>query len=384
MKKLKYYMLLLGLIAIWGCNDSESDLLSAKVYFESDSYQVDIEGVDSYSFELTTRISKAVGSNVEVVYDFGNEAMIESYNTRNGTNYEPMPQENISLTSKSVFIEQGDVRSSSTTVELKNLAQIKEGDTYLVPIIIKEAGLPIISESNRVFLAVTKPIVINKVYEFERNYLSVPLSPSLKFKSVTYEALIYANSFGWIKSVMGKEGSLLLRFGDTTIEPNIMQIAGLIQFGATTQFRPQQWYHIAFTYDEVSKIGILYVNGEKVADKIVDVSEFDINDQFFIGYAYDYDSSRYWAGNMSECRLWTVARTASQIKQNMLGVDPDSDGLLGYWKLSGDDYFVENDIFYVKDQTKNNTHAVSRRGNYQGGAGRSVEPVVKESKVNLK
>ena len=38
---------------------------------------------------------------------------------------------------------------------------------------------------------------------------------------------------------------------------------------------------------------------------------------------------------MSEVRVWSVARTENQLKQNMLGVDPASDGLVLYYKLDG-------------------------------------------------
>ena len=35
----------------------------------------------------------------------------------------------------------------------------------------------------------------------------------------------------------------------------------------------------------------------------------------------------------SECRLWSVARTQSQIKFNMYRVNPESEGLLAYWRF---------------------------------------------------
>ena len=40
-------------------------------------------------------------------------------------------------------------------------------------------------------------------------------------------------------------------------------------FGAFTTFNwiptPDRWYHIAFTFDNSSKMGVLYVNGDQVA-----------------------------------------------------------------------------------------------------------------------
>ena len=53
---------------------------------------------------------------------------------------------------------------------------------------------------------------------------------------------------------------------------------------------------------------------------------------------------------MSELRVWSVARTEKQIKQNMLGVNPKSDGLELYYKLDGSEKVKGN---IIKDAAKN-------------------------------
>ena len=52
---------------------------------------------------------------------------------------------------------------------------------------------------------------------------------------------------------------------------------------------------------------------------------------------------------MSEVRVWSVARTENQIKQNMLGVNPKSDGLELYFKMDGSETVTGNKI---KDAAK--------------------------------
>ena len=52
---------------------------------------------------------------------------------------------------------------------------------------------------------------------------------------------------------------------------------------------------------------------------------------------------------MSEVRVWSVARTENQIKQNMLGVNPKSDGLELYFKMDGSETVNGNKI---KDSAK--------------------------------
>ena len=46
-----------------GCNDSESDLLEPKLYFESNVIRVEVEA-DTYECELVSRLSTMVKSNV--------------------------------------------------------------------------------------------------------------------------------------------------------------------------------------------------------------------------------------------------------------------------------------------------------------------------------
>ena len=85
---------------------------------------------------------------------------------------------------------------------------------------------------------------------------------------------------------------------------------------------------------------------------------------------------------MCECRVWSVARTANELKNNKLGVDPNSEGLFGYWKLNGTDVYQKDGNYYVKDQSKNHRDATSRRGAYQSGRGLSVEPDVVEMRIS--
>ena len=56
--------------------------------------------------------------------------------------------------------------------------------------------------------------------------------------------------------------------------------------------------------------------------------------QFFISYSYD--AYRPLNGKIAEARVWSVARTQEQIRENMYEIaDPESDPtLVGYWKFN--------------------------------------------------
>ena len=168
---------------------------------------------------------------------------------------------------------------------------------------------------------------------------------------------------------------------------NELQMAGSValQMPDVSVFQLNKWYHVAFTYDASAGMATLYLNGEKIADKTVGSLTFDLNERFCIGYAYDYDSSRKWNGYMSEVRLWSVARTANQIRENMMFVDSKSDGLVGYWKMNGEDTEQRDGVWYVRDQSPNRNDATSNNGlrGENGGRQSFVEPTVTEMRVRL-
>ena len=201
-------------------------------------------------------------------------------------------------------------------------------------------------------------IEIKTVGSFYSNYIQIPVSPTSPFTSVTYEALINLSNFGSNNTIMGTEGILILRIGDEALpdkHKDWIQIAGNKQFHSTQTFTANKWYHVAFTYDQPSGKAILYINGEKVTENTWDTASFDLsNGGCFVGKVKGFKwGERPFYGSMSEVRLWRVARTENQIKQNMLSVDPNSDGLAAYYKLNGTDLIQEGGKSYIKDASGN-------------------------------
>ena len=383
MKLIKYCIGIFAFLALNACKDKENELLETKVYFEQAQQRLKLENnVSSHAFNITARVSNISDSDVNVTYQIGDAQMVADYNAKNGTKYQMMPAENFSLQKNSTVIKKGSVYAEPCQLALKNLSTIQEGNTYVIPVTIADASVPTI-EAKTLFVEVAKPIVINKVFDFNgRKYLSIPMDEKAKFNALTYEAMIYVDTFKKLSTVMGAEGNLIFRFGDTTVDADQIQVAGNVQFNPSKKFAAKQWYHVALVFDGATKRTEIYVDGERVAEKTASVNSFNLNGNFFIGYAYDYDGSRTWRGKMSECRVWSVARTANELKNNKLGVDPNSEGLFGYWKLNGTDVYQKDGNYYVKDQSKNHRDATSRRGAYQSGRGLSVEPDVVEMRIS--
>ena len=103
------------------------------------------------------------------------------------------------------------------------------------------------------YFVITKPVQIKKAAQFQSNHIKIPLASGTIYKSVTYEALIYINQLLSNNTIMGNEGILILRIGDTALPDghnDWIQIAGTKQYHSTQAFETGKWYHVAFTYDQ--------------------------------------------------------------------------------------------------------------------------------------
>ena len=58
----------------------------------------------------------------------------------------------------------------------------------------------------------------------------------------------------------------------------------------------------------------------------------DLSSSCYIGYSWE--PGRWLPGEISEVRVWNVARTAEEIASNPYMVDPHSEGLIAYWKFN--------------------------------------------------
>ena len=154
---------------------------------------------------------------------------------------------------------------------------------------------------------------------------------------------------------MGTEGIMILRIGDAgggVTPKDIIEVAGQQTYKVSDPVQTGKWYHIALTYDQPSGKSAIYVNGSKWAETGWAIPGFDPNADvgFNIGKIPGFQwGERPLYGYMSEVRVWSVARTETQLKQNMLTVDPKSPGLELYFKLNGTDALAGG---YITDCAK--------------------------------
>lgn len=360
-----------------------------------------------FSVVLSYPASQDVRVNVEV-----EPSLIDVYNARHNTSWRMLDSRYYTLSADKITIPAGKTISDQLNLELKDLdgstggEELPIDETYLVPITIShvEGGVSTLRSSATAYYLVKRSSAITSAASLRDNWINFPTldkasEGSMLFNNltaVTYEAIIRVDDFSKhseISTIMGVENYLLLRIGDASFPRQQLQFDGSGDSAQTPGFgkfpkkdeakllNAGEWYHIAATYSYATREVCLYVNG-KLQSKGSDLGNAastpfnlagrafydlylqdpetykDYKDwgnfrQFFLGKSYD--DSRQLNGDITEVRVWNVARNEQEIWDNMYDVDPQTPGLIGYWK------FDEGAGNVIKDWTGNGNDAVAEK-----------------------
>ena len=360
-----------------------------------------------FSVVLSYPASQDVRVNVEV-----EPSLIDVYNARHNTSWRMLDSRYYTLSADKITIPAGKTISDQLNLELKDLdgstggEELPIDETYLVPITIShvEGGVSTLRSSATAYYLVKRSSAITSAASLRDNWINFPTldkasEGSMLFNNltaVTYEAIIRVDDFSKhseITTIMGVENYLLLRIGDASFPRQQLQFDGSGDSAQTPGFgkfpkkdeakllNAGEWYHIAATYSYATREVCLYVNG-KLQSKGSDLGNAastpfnlagrafydlylqdpetykDYKDwgnfrQFFLGKSYD--DSRQLNGDITEVRVWNVARNEQEIWDNMYDVDPQTPGLIGYWK------FDEGAGNVIKDWTGNGNDAVAEK-----------------------
>lgn len=313
------------------------------------------------------------------------ESLVSEYNSRYGTDYGMLPAQYLDFEGATVTIEAGKVNSGKIVIGFRNLMGEGEGGegameidrTWLLPISLKSEDIDIMQSSATAWYLVKRSSAITVAVQLTDDFLCFPrlddpAETELKavyndLTAVTYEAFVYIDRYDTdnvdISTIMGVEQYLLLRIGDANFERQQLQFDGSgggTQFGkvpsksdAAKKLSAGQWYHVAATYDQSTRIARIYLNG-KLLDEAKDVGvtgssaenrirlapRTTVNGQAGEGYCFlignSYNRNRPLQGKIAEARVWRTARTGQEIWDNMYRIeDPEScEDLIGYWKCN--------------------------------------------------
>ncbi|MCT4617919.1 MAG: cadherin-like beta sandwich domain-containing protein [Marinisporobacter sp.] len=167
----------------------------------------------------------------------------------------------------------------------------------------------------------------------------------------------------WIKPTSLKEGVHLWE-GMSTSAPSMEGSSNRLVF-LTNNSDPistgilsiGEWHHIAATYDKTAKTKTLYVDGKMVNQ----LNGIDVSDTFgnkiYIGDRVGW--SRQFPMDIDEVRIWNIARTGQQIRDNMYKeLAGDEGGLVAYYD------FDESKGNILEDKTTNHNDGTIVNGTW--------------------
>ncbi len=158
------------------------------------------------------------------------------------------------------------------------------------------------------------------------------------FTNITLEAWVRHNSLpaGQVQRyvTIGQEVAVLRHDGTSGTDQlhfYIRQSNGaLYSIRINDVLTTNEWFHVTGTYDGVTMK--LYLNGSEIGSATPDVGGLYPCDGTFL---FSYLSGESLNGKLDEIRLWNVARTTQQIRENMhLTLDGTETGLVSYWQLN--------------------------------------------------
>ena len=365
MNKYIFLPLLALAMLMTGCK-SEPDYGSAIFItgpLQSQSMTFPIDGQSEMSLTVTSTDVALADTKVSVAVA---PELIDEFNRTTRRSCQVPPSESYQIEGADAVIKAG--RAQSTQIKLKaNASSLQDGVSYCLPITIKQpsGSMQILETSRTAYIMFkkvihTKVAVLNGSSAFDiKPFWDEATSPVKALNQLTLEMKVCPTGLSdgkGISSIFGCEENFLFRFGDgASIAGNQLSLAKAsigqpahpnsknhydMKFDRT--FENNEWFHLACTYDGIYLR--IYINGT-LANSIetkggtINLSTaydgYEWNkDGFAIGRSAGY--SRFFKGYISECRVWSVPRTMSQIQDGMDYVDPKSEGLLAYWRFNGE------------------------------------------------
>ncbi len=307
--------------------------------------------------------------------------LVARYNARYGTSYTPLDPAYYTLSAQKAVIAAGAAASEPVTVNFADLTALELDVTHLLPVTITDASMEVMQGSRTLYYVVRRSSAITTAANIRDNLLTVPnfqtpagAATVNGLSAITYEAIINVHEFAYpagsyITTVMGVEQHLLMRIGDSGFPLRQIQIDGVggkfPKEDNAKLLNANTWYHLAMVWNVVDQWLGIYVNGVLQSSGKYGANEatFDLIKPtavrpFYIGHSFE-DHKRQLDGEVSEVRVWSVARTAQQIWDNMYVIaDPENEpGLEAYWKFDDEDKERGDDV--IRDRSGNGNDAVA-------------------------
>ena len=322
------------------------------------------------AYSVTATSTQKATEDINVTFAFDASA-VDKFNQEHNTTYYVVPDSAIDINDLETVIKAGSSASTPVSVKVISTSPLIDGRSYLIPLTIKSVAggdMNVLESSRTIFLRIARIINFPALSmnnatagttgspgtrgRFNACALFDPANPVL-LPNFTFEIknLIYAFRGGdgntnpqpiqslisWTDQMETK--SIGLRYGELGNPNNSLQLIGSAGQAFAYGFNANQWYTISVTYD--GNKCVMYVDGNPVAQTPAAAAFVLSFSRLTFGQTWGgYDTRQYVNGRISECRVWSRPLTASEIKLNLCGADPNASGLLAYWKLNEGSGFI--------------------------------------------
>lgn len=361
MKLFKYSFLLYMAAIAFGCQSNNIDdehNYTNQLYITSEAVCSDLlikDDVIESTREIEYRIAKPAESDIQMSFE-AVPSMTAAYNLSYNDSAIALAEKYYEIPQKTAVIKAGDVTGENVIINFKNTNELDSDYRYVLPVTITSASnIDVLQSKRTVYYVFKGAALINVVANIKKVYFPVRWASDVtSLSTITVEALVRSSDWeagrdNALSSVFGIEGNFLIRIGDADRPRNQLQLVAPGGNFPNPNVAPglptNEWVHIAVVYDATTKERLYYQNGVLVASDNAASRAVNISSGCYVGYSYD--DSRWLPGEISELRIWSVQRKAEEIASSAYYVNPNTEGLIAYWK------FNEGSGNVIHDYTEN-------------------------------
>lgn len=334
----------MGLLTLTGCNSEGDDMDYGKnrVFVAGTEVSPVVKFVleDTPStYALTTSASYKVDKDTKVEYAIDYDAL-EKYNKENNTSYVALPQENFKVESLVAVMEAGTSYTTPVNIVITSTEGLRDELVYAIPVKIVDAGgLEVVEPQRLVIVQLARVLQFTALNMSNTGmYSNFIFDEPIELTNYTYEVKFYSEQWHSIARLMNfceanESKQSMFRFGEGGYPVNSLQWVNSVNNMVTnTTFETNRWYTLSVTNDGTTLS--IYVDGVKDRDGSGSLGTINFQ-RIELGMSWtSYPGSQYFRGRIAEIRVWDRALSPAEIKGNLCGANPQSEGLRAYWKLN--------------------------------------------------
>lgn len=372
--------MLLGAATFTSCSDGDDFDYNKKGIFVTGTetntlVKFKVEDTPS-TYTLTAQTTKKAESDITVDFNIDN-SLVDEYNAIHGSSFFAAPEGTVEIENPEVTIKAGSALSSTAQVKVVSTEGWDDSRTYVIPVTIKNvsgaSGESVIEASRTIYLKVSRTMQFTSLVNnlsFSSNYIFDD-SKAVNLTNFTFEIKFRADRFGsrggQIERLCSfteknETNSSMLRFGENGMDGNQLQwVSPVGSIPSDTRFQAGRWYKVSLVYDGSAMT--MYVDGVKDASTTASGKTVKFQ-RFELGMSWGgYNSGQFFPGRIAEVRVWNRALSATEMQNGLCAVDPQSDGLVAYWKMNeGEGSVFKDSSNHGMDMDWNDTW----RADYEG------------------